>query len=160
MRALFFPLASAALLLAACSSSQSDSLDAGPDSSDPARSKPRSVETSSTPTLTLSSFKVHDGLGNTGPLDLDSLRQLVIDAAYTAAPGTHSQLIDVLDPHGILYASLKSKVVADANGSVLSSQPLQVASTTIEQFRMVGTWQFVLIVDGQGLASVTLEILE
>lgn len=108
----------------------------------------------------LLSFQVRDPAGSSGPVKLANLPHLVIASAYTAAPGPHGQLVEVTDPHGALYGKVRSQVQAAADGTVKASQKLEVSGTTIETYHMVGTWQFVLMVDGVPLASTSADIVE
>jgi len=113
------------------------------------------------PTGQPATLAVGDETGTSGPLRLSSLARLRIQGAYPAAPGRHTQRIDVIDPHGALYGPLRSQVDAGADGAVKSTQTLEVAGTTIEKYHMVGTWQFVLVVDeGPPLASATIDLTD
>lgn len=106
-------------------------------------------------------LRIRDGSGSAGPLSLQSLPRLSIDCAYAAAPGAHAQRIDVIDPHGLLYGSLRRKVEAGPDGAVTASEGLEVHGTTIEGYHMVGAWQFVLAVDdGPALATATVDVVD
>ncbi len=130
-----------ALALAACQS--------GPAASSPS------------PPATAASIRVADESGSPGPLRLSSLARLKIDGACAAAPGPHALRIDVIGPQGALYGPIRSQVSAGADGAVKASQALEVAGTTIEKYHMVGTWQFVLVLDdGPPLASATVELTD
>ena len=153
-----------AVTLCACSSagtnSTSDPSSSVNGSTQPDPGSSPALVPAPSPALKLSSFKVHDGKGNSGPFKLDDLRRLSMDSAFRAAPGSHAQQIDIVNPHGQLYGHVRGKVVVGADGSAVASQGLEVAGTSIEQFHVVGTWQFVLSVDGTPLASTAVDIVE
>jgi hypothetical protein len=111
------------------------------------------------PAVKLGAFQVRGTTSGTR-FRLAGLDKLTLESAYTAPAGTHTQRVEVTDPHGMLYGSLQAQVAAGPDGAVSNQQALQVAGTTIERFRMVGTWQFVLSVDGTPLASTSADIVE
>jgi len=120
---------------------------------------PAQTAETAAPALKFGAFQVR-GAGSGTPFHLPGLASLVLEIAYTAPPGTHAQRVEVTDPHGLLYGSLPAQVEVGPDGSVSSTQSLQVAGTTIESYRLVGTWQFVLSVDGTPLASTSADIVE
>jgi hypothetical protein len=106
-------------------------------------------------------LRIRDGSGSAGPFRLGSLSRLSIDCAYLAAPGAHAQRIDVVDPHGLLYGSLRRTVEAGQDGAVTASEGLEVQGTLIEGYHMVGAWQFVLTVDdGPALATAAVDVVD
>jgi hypothetical protein len=106
-------------------------------------------------------LRIRDGSGGAGPFSLRSLPRLSIDCAYAAEPGAHAQRVDVVDPHGLLYGSLRRTVEAGPDGAVTASVGLEVHGTLIEDYHMVGAWQFVLAVDdGPALATATVDIVD
>ena len=158
-----------AALFAACSNPPADLPDDTPASSLPepdsdlpsdasARAKLRPADAAAT--AQLSSFKVHDGLGNTGPFELAALQALSIETLLVAPSGKHTVQVDLFDPHGSLYGSLRTTLLAGADGRVSSTQIFQVRGTAVEQYHMTGTWQLVLLVDAIPLASATAEVVE
>jgi hypothetical protein len=125
----------------------------------PLATAPAPTAETAAPAVKLGAFQVRGVVGGT-PFHLAGLANLTLEIGYTAPPGKHAQRVEVTDPHGLLYGSLPAQVEVGLDGSVSSQQILQVAGTTIESYRMVGTWQFVLSVDGTPLASTSADIVE
>jgi hypothetical protein len=106
-------------------------------------------------------LKVHDGAGDTGPLHLAQIASLSIESTFATTPGSHAVRIDVINPQGMVYGSVRDTVVADPNGTGKASQTLQVRGTTIEGYHRIGSWQFLLVVDdGRPLASTSVDIVD
>jgi hypothetical protein len=142
MRRLALPLLSA-LLLASCQAS-----------SEPVRPPPP-------PPAATGTLAVHGVSGSAGALRLGDLARFAIDATYQGEPGVHALRVDVLTPRGQLYAQLAGTLDAGAGGAGAASLGLEVAGTPIESYRMTGTWQFILSVDGgAALASTSVAVVD
>jgi hypothetical protein len=107
------------------------------------------------------SLKVHDGAGDTGPLHLAQIASLSVESTFAATPGSHAVRIDIIDPQGMGYGSVRNTVVVDPGGAAKVTQTLQVRGTTIEGYHRIGSWQFLLVVDdGRPLASTSVDIVD
>lgn len=98
-------------------------------------------------------LRISDDLGGAGPFSLDSLSRLVVATGYTAAPGRHAQKIELFAPDGSLYGTLATQVVADSTGQIATREPVEVRGTPIEGYRMTGSWEVRLSIDGVVAAS-------
>jgi hypothetical protein len=102
--------------------------------------------------------------GAAGPFRLAELDRLAIDVNYASqdfTPGERPIRIDVFSPRGALYAQLQSTLLVGSNGAGAVSQSLEVRGTPIDTFNQVGTWKFVVAVDGgEPLASAEVDLTE
>lgn len=107
------------------------------------------------------SLAVVDPSGAAGPFRLDDLDSLELNVTYKATrAGAHPVRIDVIDPHGVLFAQLPSTVVAEKAKPASTASVVNVRGTSIDRFHQVGTWQFVVNVDGAPLASASVDLTE
>jgi hypothetical protein len=118
-------------------------------------SKPSPAPEPPAPTGTL---VVRDGSGATGPFRLADLQRLFIDSTYAGPAGPHDLRVDVLDPKGNTFGSLRQELTAGADGSAAASQRLEVRGTPIHLYHLVGGWRFILVVDGTPLASAAVDV--
>lgn len=122
-------------------------------------SSPSSGPTAPTAVTITGTLKVHDASGGTGPFHLTDLQRFQIDSTYQGVPGQHALRVDVVDPSGLTYAQLRSEVAA-ADGSGAASQELEVRGAPIQMYHLVGSWRFVLAVDGAPLASAAVDVVD
>ncbi len=134
-------LAAIALALAACS---------GP-------AAPPAPPANPTPTGTL---RIRDASGATGPFRLADLQRLFLDSTYRGMPGPHALRVDVVDPSGNVFGQLAADLAAGADGAATASQRLEVRGTPIHLYHLVGSWRFVLTVDGAQLASASVDVVD
>lgn len=135
----------AALALAGCQGSSPGAAPAG---------APR------TPVVATGTLQVLDAGGNAGPLRLADVPRLTLASTYQGDPGVHAVRIDAFAPSGILHVQLKAPLDAGATGAGSASQGLEVEGTPIDAYHMVGTWRFVLHVDGSPLASASVDLTD
>ena len=106
-----------------------------------------------------SSIRVRDANGSQGPLVLAKTAQLIVESSFPAPPGVHGIRIDVAGPNGGLYGTLRASASPGPDGIARVTQTLEVTGTTIDQYHMVGTWHFALVVDeGPQLASASVDV--
>lgn len=107
-----------------------------------------------------STLAIADGAGRSAPFALGSLTRLALRAAYRGTPGAHAVRIDVVGPGGTLYAQLRGDLLADPAGLGTMTRSMEVRGTPIESFHMIGTWNFVLNVDGTPQASASVSLVD
>lgn len=103
---------------------------------------------------------VRDASGATGPFHLGDLERLFLDSTYAGSPGPHAARVDVVSPSGDTFGSLPSDLTAGADGKGVASQRLEVRGTRIHRYHLVGSWRFVLVVDGAPLASSSVDVVD
>ncbi len=103
---------------------------------------------------------VRDASGATGPFRLGSLQRLFLDSSYAGNPGPHAMRVDLVAPSGDTFGSLPHDLDADAGGKATATQRLEVRGTRIHLYHLVGSWRFVLIVDGAPLASASVDVVD
>lgn len=106
------------------------------------------------------SLRVRDASGGAGPFRLADLQRLFVDSTYSGAPGPHAVRVDVVDPSGNTFGQLAADFTAGAEGTGASSHRLEVRGTPIHLYHLVGTWRFVLQVDGAQLASASVDVVD
>lgn len=109
------------------------------------------------PTGTLA---VRDASGAAGPFRLADLQRLFLDSTYAGVPGPHAMRVDVVAPSGDTFGSLPYDLTAGADGKGAASQGLEVRGTRIHLYHLVGSWRFVLLVDGAPLASTSVDVVD
>jgi hypothetical protein len=116
-----------------------------------------SSSAASAPTGTL---VARDAKGATGSFRLGELQRLFLDSTYTGSPGPHTMRVDVIAPGGDTFGILPFELTAGADGKGAAGQRLEVRGTRIHLYHMVGTWRFVLMVDGAALASASANVVD
>lgn len=88
------------------------------------------------------------------------LRDLVINVAWqNLAAGNHVQSLDILLPGGALYQSNQTGIfiAGPVSGSTITTRILPVGGTWISQRHLTGGWTVNASLDGQPMASQTVQ---
>ena len=111
-------------------------------------------------TVVSGTLRVRDAAGVAGPFHLADLQRLFVDSTYVGVPGPHAERVDVVDPSGNTFGQLASDLAAGADGVGAATHRLEVRGTPIHMYHLVGSWRFVLTVDGTQLASASVDIVD
>jgi hypothetical protein len=90
-----------------------------------------------------------------------AMRDLVIKVGWENLPaGNHVQTTEILIPGGGLYQSTRTAFLIEdgAPGSLTTKRILPVAGTWIPQRQITGNWSVRVSLDGQIIASQTVEL--
>lgn len=108
------------------------------------------------------SLSIVDPAGGSGPFRLDELEALHVRLRYTGPAGVHTGRIDVVDPHGTLFAQLPVTLEVTASGpaaaDAAAEAKLRIRGTPVELLHQIGTWQLNASVDRTPLASATIDL--
>jgi hypothetical protein len=97
----------------------------------------------------------------TSSFSVSALRDVRINVAWENVPaGNHIQKLEVLVPTGGLYQQTTTAFAAPDNSSqpLVAVQSLPVAGTWIQQRQITGEWTVRVSLDGQVIASQTVQL--